>query len=146
MIERYNATPQAILGDSSPHELVYGPREGSSSVLFEELPDSSPEQQDSSPERDTSSGCASDGPPSKRLRSDERLGSESSDDGPDPLENPAVSRQERTALIKLFKKEQRLSRKRYRTSVRGMWEADIADDKENRPSQEEEKGGEPLVT
>jgi hypothetical protein len=109
-IDLYNSTPQAALGGPLPHDLVYGSREGSptvgsSTVQFEELQDSSPEQQDSSSERDTSSGHASscDSPPPKRLRSGEQLGSESPEDSPDPLENPEVSRQERAVLIKMFK-------------------------------------------
>ena len=157
-IDLHNVTPSAELGGVSPYDLVYGPREEpesgesevvenlaydalfdarpgrirvySSSVHIEELEDS--EQKDSS---DSSS--------------DERMEDESSGpprDSLDPLENPEVSRHERAVLLRMFKKEQRLSRKQYRGRVRGMWEADVAEDKENRPSQEEGKRGEPIIT
>jgi hypothetical protein len=43
-IDSYNEISQARLGGFSPHELVYGSREGSSSVCIEELSDSSPDQ------------------------------------------------------------------------------------------------------
>ncbi len=33
--------------------------------------------------------------------------------------------------MKMFRKEQRVSRRRYKISVRSKWEAEIADDKEN---------------
>jgi hypothetical protein len=46
-------------------------------------------------------------------------------------DNPDVSRRERAALIKLFRTEQRVTRRRYRASVRPHWDAEIADDKEN---------------
>jgi hypothetical protein len=144
--DRYNGTPQALLGNFSPHELIYGPREGTSSVRFEELPDSHQEQEESVSDTSSDRDSSCDSPPSKRSRSDERMGRESPEsprDSPDPLENPEVSRQERAVLLKMFKKEQRLSRKRYRASVRGMWEADLAEDKENRQTKEEEKGVDP---
>ena len=70
--------------------------------------------------------------------------SESHGDG-DSLDNPLVSRLERAALLRKFKSEQRVCRRRYRASVRGMWDADIADEKENRPLQDEERGVEALT-
>jgi hypothetical protein len=57
-------------------------------------------------------------------------------------DNPEVSRRERAALVKLFRKERRVSRRRYQLSVRTDWEAEIADDKEN----EHEEGKASLPT
>jgi hypothetical protein len=131
------------------YDALFDARQGrirvhSSSVRFEELPDASPGQE-ASPNSSSGDESPQDRPPPKRSRSDNRTEADSSSspqDNPDPLDNPEVSRHERAVLLKLFKKEQRLSRKRYRASVRGLWEADIADDKENRQSGEERKQGE----
>jgi hypothetical protein len=42
-----------------------------------------------------------------------------------------VSRRERSALIKKFKQEQKVERRRYKSMVRLEWEEDIAERKEN---------------
>jgi hypothetical protein len=46
-----------------------------------------------------------------------------------------VSRNERAYLLKKFKLEQRLDRRRNKIKVRAMWNAEIADGKENLLSQ-----------
>jgi hypothetical protein len=142
-IDRHNLT--AGLDGFSPRDLVFGG--SSSSVQIEEIQDSSSEQEDTSQDGDSSP--SGDPPSPKRFRSGEQVGSadsESHGGGLDSLDNPLVSRQERAALLTKFKREQRVCRRRYRASVRGMWDADIADDKENRPSQDEERGVEALTT
>ncbi len=122
-IDSYNEISQARLGGFSPHELVYGSRESSSSVCIEELSDSSPDQ-GTVPNTHSGSDSPWESPPSKRSRSDERMGSESPESlCSDPLENLGVSRHERAILLKMFRKEQRLSRKRYKATIRSLWEA-----------------------
>ncbi len=91
-----------------------------------------------------------EGPPSKRLRSDENLGRvsppddttlgrDSSPGGRVPDAVVMVSRRERSALIKKFKQEQKVERRRYKSMVRLEWEEEIAkgiaEGKENLPQE-----------
>ncbi len=47
------------------------------------------------------------------------------------LPPPRVTRRERSELLKKFRKEQKLDRRRFKLEVRETWEAEIAAEKEN---------------
>ncbi len=103
-------------------------------------------------------------PPDVSLRADESLGSDShrageslgsdslrageslrSDSPPSgkmtETDTIQVSRRERRIiLVKKFRNEQRLDRRRYRLKVRAMWDTEIADGKENRQLQDDTAG------
>ncbi len=151
--------PARVSGESDvignlAYDAIFTARPGmarvhSSSVRIEELPDSFASSSVLPDSLVSLSGhdSSDDSPPTKRPRSGELMEDESDSprDIPDPLDNPKVSRHERAVLLKMFKKEQRLARKQYRASLRGIWEADIADNKENCLSQEEGERGETIL-
>ncbi len=96
---------------------------------------------------------SSDGnnPPPKRFRLDEgseNLGSNSphdfthdaslgSDSPPSVITTKViqVSRKERAGLLKKFRQEQKMERRRHKLKVRATWETEIADGKENQTKQ-----------
>jgi hypothetical protein len=86
--------------------------------------------QESSDIFDEHSTGDSDPPTPKRLR----LGEETkrfrpNEDTMDVLIR--VSRRERATLLKEFQRNQRLARKKYKSSIRALWDAELADDKGN---------------
>jgi hypothetical protein len=129
----YNRTPQGALGGASPYDLILNlpstllGQQSSSSETGEHRS----QEPDESLEADTSRD-------SKRPRLVEHSDSDGSSSPSSPSysptstpANPEVSRRERAVLLKMFRKEQRVPRRRYQVSVRSSWDAEIADDKEN---------------
>jgi hypothetical protein len=86
-----------------------------------------------------------EGPPSKRPRPNESLDADTSADGPyrggdfhdtaAPDTVVMVSRRERAALIKKFRKEQKMERRRYKSMVKLEWEEEMVEEKENLPKE-----------
>ena len=117
-IDRMNTS--SVGGGLSPHELIHGTP----------TMDSHDEPNDAPSDEDGSHPPAS--PPSKRLRSStEDSGSDSGGKTLDSSPWLAVTRRERADLLKKFKAEQKLDRRRFKLEVRATWEAEIADNKEN---------------
>jgi hypothetical protein len=81
------------------------------------------------PGRETSSDDS--GPIPKRLRpiDETKRFRPCEEDGVDTLIQ--VSRRERATLLREFQRGQRIARKLYKANIRALWDAELADDKEN---------------
>jgi hypothetical protein len=91
---------------------------------------------DLSEESDDPNDATSDGreePLHKRSRPNEIQ--EGAYDDEAPITDVMISRRERTALLKMFRHEQKMERRRYKSLVKREWEEEIAEEKENFPKE-----------
>jgi hypothetical protein len=74
---------------------------------------------------------SSSAPPPKRLRFSAEISGSTSGGKTTKLPESQVTRRERTELLKKFRAEQKLDRRRFKMEVKETWEAEMADNKEN---------------
>jgi hypothetical protein len=112
----------SVGGGLSPHELVRGFPTGERDTVFL-----------SPPEEGNDDQLSSSTPPSpKRFRSSAEVsGSSSGGKTPELSDWPQVTRRERAELLKKFRAEQKLDRRRFKLEVKETWEAEMATNKEN---------------
>jgi hypothetical protein len=81
-------------------------------------------------ETDTSSSESKSSDP-KRPRLSEESKRYRPNDNVEDTTQIQVTRRERATLLKEFQRNQRLSRKHYKSTIRALWDTELADDKEN---------------